>query len=122
MPKKVLIVDDTSLMRVAIGKVVRELDATAVDAVDGEEAVRLYDETRPDLVIMDVTMPKKDGVTAIREILAINPAAVIHVLSALKHKEIVDKCLAAGAKSHLPKPLDKTLLKKMLASELGEKI
>ena len=74
------------------------------EAADGEEAVALYAELRPDVVTMDITMPKMDGITAIRKILEIDPNARVIVCSAMGQKPMVIEALNAGAKDFLVKP------------------
>ncbi len=76
------------------------------EAADGEEAIALYRELQPDLVTMDITMPKMDGITAIKEIMRIDPQAKIIVCSAMGQKPMVIEALSAGAKDFLVKPFD----------------
>ncbi len=71
---------------------------------DGNEAVELYRRHKPDLITMDVTMPKKDGIEAIQEILREYPEAKILVISAVRGNGLLE-CLDYGAKSYVEKPL-----------------
>ncbi|MFO7819588.1 MAG: response regulator, partial [Halanaerobacter sp.] len=87
MAKKVLIVDDAQFMRTMLAKLVEENGYEVVDqAVNGEEAVAKYKENSPDLVTMDITMPKMDGIEATREIIDIDPDANVIVCSAMGQK------------------------------------
>ncbi len=73
----------------------------------GEQAIELYKELRPDMVTMDITMPKMDGITAIKEIMKLDPEAKIIVCSAMGgQKPMVIEALSAGAKDFLVKPFD----------------
>ena len=105
MGKRVLITDDTAFMRMTLRRLLEEHGYEVVgEAEDGEDAVRKYAELRPDIVTMDITMPKMDGITAIREILKLDPTARIIVCSAMGQKPMVIEALNAGAKDFLVKP------------------
>jgi two-component system chemotaxis response regulator CheY len=78
MAKRILVVDDSNLMRHRIVQCLQEAGHEVVGkAKDGNEAVELYRQIHPDVVTMDITMRGKDGITAAKEILALDPAAVI---------------------------------------------
>jgi len=107
MSKTVLITDDTAFMRMTLRNVIEKNGYSVVgEAGDGEEAVALYKELQPDLVTMDITMPKMDGITAIKEIMKIDSDAKIIVCSAMGQKPMVIEALSAGAKDFLVKPFD----------------
>jgi two-component system chemotaxis response regulator CheY len=75
-----------------------------VQAVDGEEAVLKYRETKPDITVMDITMPNKNGITALEEILKINKEAKIIMVSASGHEDMVIKAIKLGATDFIVKP------------------
>src|SRR5450759_3479983 len=106
MPKSVLIVDDSSFLSKQIAEFFTSQLGFQVLAIgkDGNEAVELYRKHKPDLVTMDLTMPNKDGKTAIDEILAEFPDARIMVISAVKGNTVLE-CLNRGAKGYVEKPL-----------------
>ena len=105
MGKRVLVTDDTAFMRMTLRNVLEKNGfEVGGEAADGEEAVALYAELRPDVVTMDITMPKMDGITAIRKILEIDPNAKVIVCSAMGQKPMVIEALNAGAKDFLVKP------------------
>lgn len=107
MAKTVLITDDTAFMRMTLKNVIEKNGYDVVgEAGDGEEAVALYGELKPDMVTMDITMPKMDGITAIKEIMKLDPHAKIIVCSAMGQKPMVIEALSAGAKDFLVKPFD----------------
>lgn len=107
MAKTVLITDDTAFMRMTLRNVIEKNGYTVVgEAGDGEEAIALYKELKPDMVTMDITMPKMDGISAIKEIMKVDPNAKIIVCSAMGQKPMVIEALSAGAKDFLVKPFD----------------
>ncbi len=107
MSKTVLITDDTAFMRMTLRNVIQRNGFEVVgEAADGEDAVNKYKELNPDLVTMDITMPKMDGITAIKEIMKIDNDAKIIVCSAMGQKPMVIDALNAGARDFLVKPFD----------------
>lgn len=107
---KVLIVDDSMFVSKQLGQILAsegyDVVATAIDGVDGVEK---YKELCPhvDLVTMDITMPKMDGITALEQIMAFDKNAKVVMVSALGKEELVKKSLMLGAKSYIVKPLDR---------------
>lgn len=109
MPKRVLIVDDGAFMRVLIkGMLEKNNYAVVGEAEDGEVGVRMYKELKPDLVTMDITMPNKDGITALKEIMAFNSEASVVMVSAMGQEQYVKEAILAGAKSFVVKPFDES--------------
>jgi two-component system chemotaxis response regulator CheY len=110
---KILLVEDSESTRRALKTVLKYHDNEVIaEAVDGEQAVALYKELLPDLVLMDIAMPKKHGIDAIQEILAINNGAKIIAITALYSEEKKEEILKAGAKALVLKPFDvPTLIK-----------
>jgi len=105
MPYRVLAVDDSLLMRKKVEKALRgtefELVATAGD---GEEAVTRFREERPDIVLLDIVMPKQSGKEALRQILALEPGAKVVMISSLATDDAITECLQAGALRFVQKP------------------
>jgi DNA-binding NarL/FixJ family response regulator len=100
---RVLVAEDEVLIRVDIVETLEESGHTVVgEAGDGEQALRLARELGPDLVVMDVKMPKVDGLTAARQITAEGPAVLI--LTAFSDKELVEEAADAGTIGYLVKP------------------
>jgi two-component system chemotaxis response regulator CheY len=103
--RQVLITDDTAFMRMTLRNILEKNGYEVVgEAEDGQVAVDRYAELRPDLVTMDVTMPKMDGITAIKKIMEIDPQAKIIVCSAMGQKALVIEALNAGARDFIVKP------------------
>ena len=104
MPK-IMIVDDAAFMRMMIKENLKKEGFTDfVEAGNGDEAVTLYKETSPDIVLLDITMPVKDGLTALQEIKAASPEAKIVMCSAMGQENMVIEAVKLGALDFIVKP------------------
>jgi two-component system chemotaxis response regulator CheY len=101
---KVLLVDDAAFMRMRCAKLLTENGYSVDEAENGQEAVDKYLAIKPDLVLMDITMPVMDGLTAVAEIKKIDPEAKIVMCSALGQQSTVLTAIKAGAKDFIIKP------------------
>lgn len=114
---RVVVAEDESLIRLDLVEMLREEGYEVVgEAADGQQAVDLAVELRPDLVIMDVKMPRRDGIDAASEIAEKRIAPVV-ILTAFSQRELVEKARDAGAMAYLVKPFSKADL--MPAVELA---
>lgn len=103
-PKRVLVAEDEPLIRLDIVETLNDAGYEVVgEAGDGDEAVKLALELEPDLVVMDVKMPKMDGITAAEEILKELSCAVV-MLTAFSQTELVERASEAGAMAYVVKP------------------
>ena len=103
---KLLIVDDSRVVRRAIERDLESGKITEVDqAENGEEAVRLYADKLHDVVTLDITMPKMDGLTCLDRIISINPAAKVLIISALRDRATAIDAIKRGASGFLCKPI-----------------
>ena len=101
----VLIVDDIDCIRRVIRRIVeREGYEVVGEAKDGAEAIEKFEQLHPDLVTMDVTMPRCSGIDAVRQIVQSDPDARVVMCSALGEEEMVMEALAAGARDFIVKP------------------
>ncbi|MBN1616388.1 MAG: response regulator [Spirochaetales bacterium] len=122
-PYRVLVVDDSMFVAKQIGQILTsegyEVVTTATDGLDGVEK---YKELCPniDLVTMDITMPKMDGITALEQIMAFDKNAKIVMISALGKEELVKKALLLGAKNYIVKPLDRKKVLERISTVLGK--
>lgn len=104
MAKRVLIVDDSPFMRKRLRKLVVEQGAeVAGEAKNGDEAVALYKELKPDLVTMDVTMRGKDGLSASKEILEFDSGANIVVITIIQEESYRKIAMSLGVKGFISK-------------------
>lgn len=105
MKTRILIADDASFMRQMIREILEpEGFEIAAEAADGLEAVAQYQAVQPDLVTMDIVMPKRSGIDAVRDILELDPQAQIVMCSALGQETLVTEALEAGARDFIVKP------------------
>jgi two-component system chemotaxis response regulator CheY len=105
MPKKILITDDALFMRVTLKNLLTANGYEVVgEAVNGQDAVEKYAACKPDLVLMDITMPIMDGIMACRTIKANDPAAKVVMCTAMGQKNMVVEAIQAGAKDFIVKP------------------
>ncbi|WP_152656385.1 response regulator [Oceanobacillus sp. CFH 90083] len=120
MSKKILIVDDAAFMRMMIKDILTKNDLEVVgEAQDGNEAVEKYKELQPDLVTMDITMPEKDGLAALKEILQVNPDAKVIMCSAMGQQAMVIDAIQAGAKDFIVKPFQADRVIEAIQKALG---
>lgn len=120
-PFKVLVVDDSMFVTKQIGQILTSEGFEVVGvAVDGEDGLNKYKELYPnvDLVTMDITMPKMDGVTALEKIMEFDKNARVVMISALGKQELVKKSLLLGAKNYIVKPLDRQKVLERIVSTL----
>jgi two-component system chemotaxis response regulator CheY len=121
MPR-VLVADDASFMRQMIREIVEsEGFEVCGEASDGVEAVDEFKRLQPDVVTMDIVMPLKSGIDAVRGIMALDPGACVVMCSALGQETLVTEAIQAGAKDFIVKPFkpDAVIetLKKVLEKE-----
>lgn len=104
---KILIADDSMMVRRILEKFANQLQLEVVgSAANGKEALKLFEELKPDIVSLDITMPEMDGLTAMQKILAIGPDAKIVIISAVNSKDTIVQAMNAGAKAYIVKPFD----------------
>ena len=117
---RILIADDTAFMRMMIKNILTRHGHEVVgEAANGEEAVTRYAELLPDVVTMDITMPGKDGIAALKEIIAADPAARIVMCSALGQETKVIESIRSGAKDFVVKPFEQQRVLSAVTKALG---
>ena len=118
---RVLIVDDQRSIRAMLNAMIAQLGGEVVgEAQDGEEAVTKYLELQPDLVLMDINMPKMDGVEALKRINTSNPGALVIMLTSQNTAAVVRECLTHGAKNFLLKSNPAAVLYEELRTSWAE--
>ncbi len=108
--KKILIVDDASFMRTLLRDIVKGngLATEIIEAGDGVEGVKAFQAQKPDLVTLDVNMPRADGIQALRAIMKINPMAKVIMVTSVEQKQIVQDAMKIGARDYIVKPFDRS--------------
>lgn len=102
---KVLIADDAAFMRVMLKDILTKNGHEVVgEAANGLEMLSKYEETQPDIVILDITMPEMDGLTAIKELRKKHPDANVIMCSAMGQQSMVIDAIQSGAKDFIVKP------------------
>jgi two-component system chemotaxis response regulator CheY len=120
VPFTVLVVDDASFMRSMIRDIfARGPFVVVAEADNGLEAIRLYQEVRPDLTTMDIVMPQMDGITALRGIMRFDPAAKVVMCSALGQEALIAEAIEGGACDFIVKPFHPGRVLKVAQSVLG---
>ncbi|MFA5659322.1 MAG: response regulator [Oscillospiraceae bacterium] len=120
MDKKILVVDDAAFMRMMIKDTLTKNGYTQiVEAADGEQAVTQYDAEKPHLIIMDITMPNKTGIEALREIKAKDATAKIVMCSAMGQESMVVEAIKLGALDFIVKPFKPDRILQTVSKILG---
>ena len=105
MAKNILVVDDAAFMRMMIKDILTKNGYNvAGEAENGAKALEKYNEVKPDLVLMDITMPEVDGIQALKNIKAADPNAKVIMCSAMGQQAMVIESIQAGAKDFIVKP------------------
>ena len=105
MAKNILICDDAAFMRMMIKDILSKNGYNvAGEAENGARAVEKYAELKPDLVLMDITMPEMDGIQALKKIKETDPSALVIMCSAMGQQAMVIESIQAGAKDFIVKP------------------
>lgn len=120
MGKRVLVVDDAAFMRMMIKDILGKNGyEIAGEAENGSVAVDKYKEIKPDIVTMDITMPEMDGIAAVKEIMAFDPAAKVIMCSAMGQQSMVIDAIQAGAKDFIVKPFQPERVLEAVAKAIG---
>ena len=120
MSKNILVVDDAAFMRMMIKDILTKNGYNVIgEAENGAKAIEKYAELKPDLVIMDITMPDVDGIQAVKEIRKIDPNANIIMCSAMGQQAIVCEAIQAGAKDFIVKPFQSDRVIEAVKKVLG---
>lgn len=121
MSTRVMIVDDAAFMRQMIRSIVTGMGCDVVaEACDGNDACERYRHARPDLVTMDLVMPNKGGLEAMKDIRAFDPQAKFVVISAMDQRQTMMEALKLGAAEYVVKPFERQRVQEAIARVLAE--
>jgi two-component system chemotaxis response regulator CheY len=105
MAINILIVDDLDFIKIVLRDILEKSGFRVIgEASNGGDAIKIYQEKKPDAVLMDITMPGMDGLTALKRIKALDPAARIIICSALGQQRLIVQAIQLGAKDFIVKP------------------
>ena len=127
IPLRILLVDDEAYMRTFVSRVLQtSIDCTVVEARDGQEAVALSQSINPELIILDINMPRMDGVTALGLIRKAKPYTPILMLTSISEEAVVEECVNLGASYFILKDIRAdqltTELQQMLAQFFPDQV
>ncbi len=119
--KSILICDDSILARKRLKDAINNCasGATFYEATNGEQSVSLYKEHHPDMVLLDIVMPLKDGISATKEIIKENADATIIIVSSVGTQLQLKKAIEAGAKDFIQKPINQAQIDRLINIHLG---
>ena len=118
---KVLIVDDMQSMRTVAKTLVTSLGGDVIgEAENGEEGLALFRSEKPDLVLLDIEMPVKDGISTLKAILAEDSSANVVMLTSVDNMAVVEDCIFSGARDYIRKDVDPDTMKARLQKELAK--
>ena len=119
--KSILICDDSILARKSLKDAINSYasGATFYEATNGEQSVSLYKEHHPDMVLLDIVMPLKDGISATKEIIKENADATIITVSSVGTQLQLKKAIEAGAKDFIQKPINQAQIDRLINIHLG---
>jgi two-component system chemotaxis response regulator CheY len=121
MSKKILITDDSAVVRLTIKKMFLDNDYNnIIEAEDGYEAVIMYKNEKPDLVLMDITMPNKNGLFALCEIKNMFPNAKVIMLAASGQQSMINDAIRYGALDMIMKPVNQDKLLQAVSKALSK--
>ena len=104
---KILIADDSDAIRLVLKDILSIGDHEVVsEATDGAEAVEMYKEYKPEILLLDLAMPKKDGFGVVQDVMAFDSNAKIILITASDDQKVIQQCLEHGATSYISKPFD----------------
>lgn len=114
---RLMIADDSDAIRLVLRDIL-EIDKHEVvaEAKDGDETISMYNQSLPDVLLLDLAMPKKDGLAVVREIISKHNDAKIILITASEDQKIIQQCIDGGAKSFISKPFDFNSVLKTISS------
>ena len=114
----IMVVDDAAFMRMRCKKLLTQSGYDVLEAATGAQAVETYKKSKPDAVLLDITMPDMDGLTALKEMKKLDPDVRIAMVSAMGQQSVVMDALKSGARDFVVKPFEAdrvlTTIKKLL--------
>lgn len=117
--KTVLVTDDAAFMRLMLKDLMTKMNLRVVEAVNGADMLDKYEQEKPDLVTLDITMPVLDGLEALKQLRSKNPEANVVMCSAMGQQAMVIEAIQNGAKDFIVKPFVPDRVKETISKFLG---
>ena len=119
---KILIVDDSEAIRIAVKEI---LDATSysckyLECDNGYDAVKLFRDEKPDIVLLDIYMPRVDGIQSLKAILSLNKKAKVIMITAAANAKTVHEAVRLGARDYVLKPFDRIALNNVMTKVMNQ--
>ena len=118
MPSKVLVVDDEHAICKELRKFLEGKGYSVKEAYSGDEALEAYKQERPDVVLLDIRMPGKDGMETLHELKALDPEASVIMVTAVYEEDIAKEAMNEGAFDYITKPINREYLEMTLMTKL----
>jgi DNA-binding NtrC family response regulator len=119
MPKKILLVDDEPSFRKEIRKFLEAKGYAVVEAHSGEEALEVYREEKPNVVLLDMVMPGMSGLVTLRELKALDPEASVIMVTVVREEELANQAITEGAFDYITKPVNREYLEMALMTKIA---
>lgn len=103
---KILVVDDAAFMRMRCAKLLKEKGHEVLEAANGVQALQIYVECKPDVVLLDITMPEMDGIQTLRKLKEMDSGVRVAMVTAMGQQSMVIEALKSGASDFVVKPFD----------------
>ena len=107
---RILVVDDAAYMRLMLSNILKRIRHDVIEAVDGKGAIERYQISRPDLVTMDILMPREDGLCTLESLIKLDETAKIIIISVMRHEGQIIQALEVGAKDFIMKPFNEHVI------------
>ena len=119
MPR-ILVVDDTAFMRTILRTILIDEGYEVIEAEDGYQCIFEYANTKPDLVLLDILMPKMDGIMALKALISYDSNAKVIMISAVHSAKMIQIASANGARSYIMKPFQRPVLMREITRIMAE--
>jgi two-component system, chemotaxis family, chemotaxis protein CheY len=118
----ILLVDDEAHIRKYVALILKQLGATKiVEATNGQEAIELFQQQKPDVVLLDISMPLMNGLETLKKLKAIDPEGVFIMLTSMVNRQSIDEALALGAANYIRKDNPKEEIAQAIKETLEER-
>lgn len=116
--KKILVIEDDPKARHFISQFLEEENCAYKTLADGLSALTIYKDYQPDCVLLDILLPKMNGLKVLKRIMDFDPNALVIMTTGVDNMEVIDKCMGLGAYTHITKPLDLDNLTKIVSQAI----